>query len=130
MREQGSECRGEGMLVGRRRRGALLGKPSGEDWEVLLLNNAARGVERGSELTLRASSFRRGAGVLSRRGGVRRKGEGERVCRGRGHGSSSLSDELESETMRGMSVLLESYREGARARGRLERRGRRGGVEE
>ena len=95
-----------------------------------LLNNAARGVKRGSELTLGVSSVRRGAGVLSRRGGARRKGEGERVCRGIGHGSSSLSEELESEAMQGMSVLLESYREGARARGRLERRGRRGGVEE
>ena len=82
MREQGSECRGEGMLVGRRRRGALLDKTSGEDWEVLLLNNVARGVDRGSELALGASSVRGGAGVLSRRGGARRKGEGERVCRG------------------------------------------------
>ena len=80
-----------------------------------------------------AASLAQVSGVVWLRGGdgvleqPRDKGEGERgrlfrrrlAC----HASSSVSDELESDLMAGISVLLVSYREGGRARGRLERRG-------
>ena len=81
-------------------------------------------------LTSGVAAARNGAGVLSRRGGVRCNGDVERACRGRGHESSSLSDELESGIIAGMPVLFASYRDGGRARGRQERRGGSGRVEE
>lgn len=68
---------------------------------------------------------RGGCGVLERVRGCIGGGEGDRA-----RASSSLSDNSESELMEGMSVPFASKREGRRARGRLERRGGRGGVGE